>query len=493
MNMTTDNDINDLIKLVGNVFDAFTSALFLVNETKSKLILKAYHSLSRSIVEGTTIKFGQGLVGWVAQNEESLNVSKFKHDTKTLQFYSIDEEIKSFMAVPVFLSGLVGVLCVDSKKSYVFTSKMQKLLLGFAEQFSRLIHHSREKEQKEKSSADIKSIYEFCKKISSANNVEKILNFLCNLSDKIISYDGFFISLIDDEDRKYKVVKSFGFDSDCKGITISSQHSLMGWVIRNGSTLNISNLAQESKKTYICSPYEPNLNVRSFLGIPLQVENRILGVLGFTRNESDGFNNNDIQVASIIGYHGSIALAHAKLNEKWNSLEFIDSVTDFYNIRYFHENIEKILNRVSKKLYKLALFFIEIDQLERIKERFGYGVRDGVIKQVAEVLRGFLGKEDLSVRYSENNFLLLIQDIDLDKAEGKGEKIREILEQAIFVSKDKEVNATVSIGISLYPDDGNTKQELIDKAILAFMTAKKSGMNRVCSYKKIRGTVVSPK
>lgn len=492
MNMTTDNDLNSLIKLVGNVFDAFTSALFLANETKSKLILKAYHSLSQNIIEDKTIKFGHGLVGWVAQNEENLNVSKFKHDTKTLQFYSIDEEIKSFMAVPVILSGLAGVLCVDSKKSYIFTPKMQKLLIGFAEQFSRLIYNSRVKEQKEKSSADIKSIYEFCKKISSTNNVEKILNYLCNLSDKIIYYDG-FISLIDDEDRKYKVVKSFGFDSDWSGITISSQHSLMGWVIRNGCFLNISNLTKESKKTYICSPHEPNLNVKSFLGIPLQVENRILGVLGFIRNQRDSFNNNDIQIASIIGYHGSMALAHAKLNEKWNSLEFIDSVTDFYNIRYFHENIEKILDKASKKLYKLALFFIEIDQLERIKERFGYGVRDGVMKQVAEVLRSFLGEEDLPVRYSENNFLLLIQNIDLDNAEGTGEKIREILEQTIFISEDKEINATVSIGISLYPDDGTTKQELIDKSILSLLTAKKSGMNRVCSYRKVKRTVVSPK
>ena len=61
--MKTEKELNNLIRLTSNVFDAFTAALFLVDESRSKLVLKAYHSLSRNIIKDAVIEFGHGRMG----------------------------------------------------------------------------------------------------------------------------------------------------------------------------------------------------------------------------------------------------------------------------------------------------------------------------------------------------------------------------------------------------------------------------------------------
>lgn len=476
MRTAIDKDLNSLIKLTGNVFDAFSAALFLIDKSRKRLVLRAYHSLSRHIIKDTAIELGHGLVGWVAEHEDNLNVSQFKHDTKTLQFYSIDEEIKSFLAVPVFLSGLEGVLCVDSKKSYVFTPKMQKILIGFAEQFSCLIGRARVEETRERNIKEISSIYEFMKGTATSDRLDQIVDCLVNYSPKILSCDGLFLALFDEEENEYRVVRSSRESHEFQGLTISSKNSLMGWVLRNKSSLNISNLAKESKKSHICSPEEPALSATSFLGVPLQVGRKIVGTLGWIREKGEGFHNLDVQMASIIGYHTALSLAHAGLDAKWDRLKYIDSVTGFHNIRFFSETVDSLLMEASKSLGKLGFIMVKPDHLEKTRERFGYGVRDGLLKKVAEILKGFLKKEDIAVRYGEESFLLVIKKLDRDKAKAVKERIKNIIEQTVFVLEDREISTTVSVGMSLFPFDGSSKEDLIDK-LAAVVAIKKNRMS----------------
>ncbi len=117
MEYSPNHELKGLIELVSNVNDAFTAALFLFNPQRDRLLLSAYHTLSLQVNPKTTIQPGDSLIGWVAKNEQPVNVAQFDRDNRNLKLYLRDEGIKSFMAVPV---GDAGVLCVDSKRNYVF-------------------------------------------------------------------------------------------------------------------------------------------------------------------------------------------------------------------------------------------------------------------------------------------------------------------------------------------------------------------------------------
>jgi diguanylate cyclase (GGDEF)-like protein len=483
--MKIEKELNNLIRLTSNVFDAFTAALFLVDESRSKLILKACHSLSRNIIKDAVIEFGHGLVGWVAQQGDNLSVAQFRHDTKTLQFYSADEEIKSFLAVPVFLSGLEGVLCIDSKKSYVFTPKMQKILIGFAEQFSLLISRSRIEELSDKNIQDVTMIYEYIKEMSSLDQAEKIIDCLAHISSQIISSDGFFISFFDKNEAECRVVRSSSaMEEGFQGMTVSIKNSLAGWIIRNKNPLNTPNLSQDSNKTYFCSPQEPVIHARSFLGVPLQTGNKVHGVLGLIRRKEGGFSLHDMQKAQIIASYASLAFAHAHLNEKWSRLEFTDSLSGFYNKRFFEENIENILFTASKRLDKLVFLLVRVNHIEKIKERYGYGAGDAVLRKIAEILNGFLKEKDAAIKHDEASFLLLLHKLDVEKANRVSERVESIVDQTIFIHEDKELHTTVSTGISVYPTDGSSKKELLEKAEILAIGARKGKSSKSLSDTK---------
>ncbi len=111
---------------VADCLDAFTVALFVVEAKSRRLRLRAFHSLSDSIIPGAVIGEGKGFISWVMKNQRLLHVPYFRRDSRTLGFYSADKGLKSFMAVP--LPGRMGVLSADSRSRYAFSSKHERIL-----------------------------------------------------------------------------------------------------------------------------------------------------------------------------------------------------------------------------------------------------------------------------------------------------------------------------------------------------------------------------
>ena len=123
-----------LTQLIANSSEAYTAALFRVDLQDETVELVAAQTLSRDLIPGAKFSFGQGLVGWVAENRSRVAASPFELDSTTLMFYSKDQELKSFIALPIYGSdaSLLGVLAVDSKKSYAFNQMAEKVICDCA-------------------------------------------------------------------------------------------------------------------------------------------------------------------------------------------------------------------------------------------------------------------------------------------------------------------------------------------------------------------------
>lgn len=126
--------LQSLTQLIANTTEAYTAALFRVDLENRTIELAAAQTLSRELIPDAKFSFGQGLVGWVAENKKRVSASPFELDSTTLMYYSKDQELKSFIAIPIFgaNSNLLGVLVVDSKKSYAFSQMVDKVLCDCA-------------------------------------------------------------------------------------------------------------------------------------------------------------------------------------------------------------------------------------------------------------------------------------------------------------------------------------------------------------------------
>jgi hypothetical protein len=118
------------------------SNLYALKGLSDAVELIGYHSLSNDVV-AQPIRSGGGLIGWVARHGRSIHVSPFEHDSRTLGIYSRDQQLKSFIGIPIIIPALngttderFGVVACDSKKSYAFSKLQGKLLEDLAETVS---------------------------------------------------------------------------------------------------------------------------------------------------------------------------------------------------------------------------------------------------------------------------------------------------------------------------------------------------------------------
>lgn len=152
------DDLARLARFGANITDAHSCFIFLplallapsTHSSGSLLLLElgGVHSLSNDIDPRCRIAVDCGLVGWVARHGRSVHVSPFEHESRTLGIYTSDQELKSFIAVPLPLTRESakesnGVLACDSKKSFAFSKLQGKLLEDLAREIVRLVELTR--------------------------------------------------------------------------------------------------------------------------------------------------------------------------------------------------------------------------------------------------------------------------------------------------------------------------------------------------------------
>ncbi|KAF1077703.1 hypothetical protein MKHDV_00160 [Halodesulfovibrio sp. MK-HDV] len=133
--MNTTTCYERILGIICSVFDAYSAVLIMPDRSGSHFSVASSFSLGDMVNKDETFSAGtgKGLVGWIISNEEPMLVNDFDTRQYNLGYYAQNEEtkIKAFMGVP--LKNGAGVLCLDSKRQYSFSSKDQKILQLFGE------------------------------------------------------------------------------------------------------------------------------------------------------------------------------------------------------------------------------------------------------------------------------------------------------------------------------------------------------------------------
>jgi diguanylate cyclase (GGDEF)-like protein/PAS domain S-box-containing protein len=129
-----------------------------------------------------------------------------------------------------------------------------------------------------------------------------------------------------------------------------------------------------------------------------------------------------------------------------------------------------------------AIIYLDLDGFKAINDRYGHDAGDEVLKAVASRLYSSTRETDTAARIGGDEFVVLVRDVDsYSKATQVAEHIRLVINRPIRASAS-ECRVGASIGVSLYPADGVSLDELISRADKAMYRAKHSGRNQVCCY-----------
>ena len=219
--------------------------------------------------------------------------------------------------------------------------------------------------------------------------------------------------------------------------------------------------------------------VKTFAAIPLVGEKKTVGILVI-----EDLPSIDLDKIMIMTMQFALEMKRVLLYEKVEELAITDGLTGLYSRRYFLGRLDEETNRSKRYKFGFAFLMIDIDNFKKCNDTYGHLVGDVALKEVGRVIKESIREIDLASRYGGEELSILLPETARKGALLVAERIRERIGGNAFKAYDEELRLTVSIGISIFPGDAKNTKELIEHADKALYTAKRSGKNLVCEYKK---------
>ena len=168
--------------------------------------------------------------------------------------------------------------------------------------------------------------------------------------------------------------------------------------------------------------------------------------------------------------------------QKANFLALHDVLTGLPNRTYLHRELKDQLNRALCLEQRRGLLFIDLDHFKNINDSLGHAVGDMLLIEVARRIRECARREDIVARIGGDEFVVFVDEIPTrDHINALAERIQEALILPIRIN-EHSLRITPSIGVSIFPDDGNDLDTLMKNADLAMYEAKDAGRNQHCFF-----------
>jgi diguanylate cyclase (GGDEF)-like protein len=172
-----------------------------------------------------------------------------------------------------------------------------------------------------------------------------------------------------------------------------------------------------------------------------------------------------------------------KMDERTITAEedsIIDGVTGLYTHKYLKNYLNKELIRSFEHEETFSLIMIDIDNFKNINDQYGHPAGDYILKGISELIkRNVHSGADVVARYGGEEIAIVLPETPKEYGILVAKRLRHLIENFSFSFNNINIEVTISLGVSNYPEDGETVEELINLADEALYRAKKAGKNKV--------------
>jgi len=163
-----------------------------------------------------------------------------------------------------------------------------------------------------------------------------------------------------------------------------------------------------------------------------------------------------------------------------------DTLTQLPNRLLFFDRLHLALSHARRHGHSLAILMLDLDNFKKVNDTYGHFVGDQLLKEAGQRLVAAIRSTDTVARFGGDEFVLLLPEIQSEAAAAQiAQRILEVI-RSPFEINQIPLLITVSIGLALFPEDGQDPESLITNADLALYAAKDRGRNRLCFHSELK-------
>jgi len=191
---------------------------------------------------------------------------------------------------------------------------------------------------------------------------------------------------------------------------------------------------------------------------------------------------NQVKFLEIAGEQLAAALDNLIMKKNLEEMAKHDSLTNLYNRNVLNKEIHNELEKAKRYSRDLSIVLIDIDYFKTINDTFGHQAGDHVLVKLSELFLQEIRSSDYAIRYGGEEFALVLPEASIDKALEISLRLLTKVQQTKFNIDGAQINITISIGISSFPNHSDDLDQLLNMADEALYEAKNSGRDTVYIY-----------
>jgi len=320
---------------------------------------------------------------------------------------------------------------------------------------------------------ELSDIYKFKKTIELDQSKQSVYNRLVSVFTQKFNFHHFAIYEISQKERKL--------------IYISSNESICNPEVSENANLC---RAYRTKSDVISTEFEHlcqscSCNDLEYICIPFDINDEYSLVISITTKSIKESNSINQNLPSIKNYLEAAkpVIESRILTDKLRESSLKDGMTGLYNRRFLDEFIDTFMHQAKRSNETYSVLMLDVDFFKSVNDTYGHDVGDQVIVAIGKVLRENIREADLAVRYGGEEFLVLLHNASEKGTLNVAKNIHEAFDSLVFdIESGEKMQKTISIGIAIYPKDGDTIWKCIKFADTALYVAKTTGRDKIVLY-----------
>lgn len=322
-------------------------------------------------------------------------------------------------------------------------------------------------------------ILELDEKIGSFTDINQLTDFIIQGIVSVLEVERCSLMLVDEKTGELAIRGAVGLAHKImRESKLSLGQGVAGLVAQERKPLLVKVIDEDER---IGRGNLPSYRTKSFLSVPILLDQKLLGVLNVSDRITPGaeiFTDFDLRILLAIARQAAVAIENAKLYKELKYLTVTDPLTNLYNYRHFMRTLDYEIGRFHRFGDPLSLLIMDIDDFKAYNEARGAARGDEILKKIGDILNKYLREVDIICRYASDDFAVILPKTEVAQAKLIIQKIAEAVSRL-----DPAKKITTSFGLAgCHP--GMTRHDFILKADAALTHAKRHGKNQIYCQEK---------